>query len=73
MASKNSEQSPDCDTAMKKIEIAGLSVESLLVFLQKIVAENPAAAGMSVFRGEGWGAIEKTTVVEIHKGRLVLT
>lgn len=79
MASKNSEfswlsdaASADCTTTMLMRNKQGLSVENLLAFLQKIVVENPAAAGLSVAHVE-FGRLEKTTTVEVDEGRVVLS
>lgn len=79
MASKNSEfswvaeaASADCTTTMLMRNKKGLSVENLLAFLQKIVAENPAAAGLPIVHVE-FGRLEKTTTVEVDEGRVVLS
>lgn len=79
MASKNNEfswvaeaASADCNTVEILRDAKGISVESLIAFLQKIVAANPAVAGWPVAHVE-CGGIATTTVVDAEGPRVVLS
>jgi hypothetical protein len=64
--------SADCNTLEVLRQTKGISVESLIAFLQKIVAVNPAVARWPVAHVEcGW--LEKTTMVEaVNEGEEIV-
>jgi hypothetical protein len=64
--------SADCNTLEVLRQTKGISVESLIAFLQKIVAVNPAVARWPVAHVEG-GWLEKTTMVEaVNEGEEIV-